>query len=397
MSLRVLVWSPNYAPELTGIPPLVTDACRWLLAQGHEVEVVTAFPNYPQRRIPPQYRGSLWRTETLDGVTVHRSWLRVRPRESFVDKAMYEATFAAFSLPHVLRQARRVDVLVCVVPSLLAAATARALGRTVPRIVLWWQDLVLSAAHALDGIGPLTRCLLKRARTVEAIALRGADRVISCSPGFADYLIQQGGQRDRITTVLNWVDTQWIVPTEPDPAPITRVLYSGNLGYTQGFETVIEAMRLLPADVELDIVGNGNAASHIRRLAQVTQRIRVAPPVPDRAYPALLGRAHIHLVLQRKVGAGVNLPSKIGPYLASGRPVVASIDPRTAAADLLRESGGAIIVQPEDPRALAEALKQLHDDRQLGAAMAARGRTFAERVLGRDVALPRLERAIVGD
>ena len=72
---RILVWSPNYAPELTGIPPLVTDACRWLAARGHEVEVVTALPNYPQRRIYPGYEGRMWRSEVVEGVAVHRSWL----------------------------------------------------------------------------------------------------------------------------------------------------------------------------------------------------------------------------------------------------------------------------------------------------------------------------------
>ena len=54
---RILVWSPNYAPELTGIPPLVTDACDWLAARGHEVDVVTALPNYPDRVITEAYRG----------------------------------------------------------------------------------------------------------------------------------------------------------------------------------------------------------------------------------------------------------------------------------------------------------------------------------------------------
>ena len=50
---RHLIWSPNYAPELIGIPPLVTDAAEWLVGRGHEVDVITAFPNYPERRIRP--------------------------------------------------------------------------------------------------------------------------------------------------------------------------------------------------------------------------------------------------------------------------------------------------------------------------------------------------------
>lgn len=238
---------------------------------------------------------------------------------------------------------------------------------------------------------------LRGAQAAERVALRAADRVVSCSPGFVDYLVAQGGRPERIVTVLNWVDTDWIAPVEPVASAVTRVLYAGNLGYTQGFETAIEAMRLLPAEVELELVGDGNAAEHVRRLVEDMPRIHVRPPVPQGEFPALLAAAHVQLVLQRRVGAGANLPSKIGPYLASDRPVVASIDPTTPAAALLAESGGALIVPPEDPAALAQALGRLHDDRGLRAELAQRGRAYAERVLGRNAALARLEREFLGD
>src|SRR5215204_1699165 len=115
---RLLIWSPNYAPELIGIPPLVTDAAEWLVARGHDVDVVTAVPNYPERRIHSDYRGAIWHSATENGVRVHRSWLRVRPAERFVDKAFYELSFAALSAPRVLPRVRRADAVVCVVPSL---------------------------------------------------------------------------------------------------------------------------------------------------------------------------------------------------------------------------------------------------------------------------------------
>src|SRR5438874_13340383 len=135
---QILLWSPNYAPEPTEIPPLVTDAAEWLVARGHSVDVVTAVPNYPERRIHPGYRGVLWRNETVNGVRVHRSWLRARPERSFADKALYELTISTFALPNAVRLARRADVIVCVVPTLLAATYAAGLARVMQkRLVLW--------------------------------------------------------------------------------------------------------------------------------------------------------------------------------------------------------------------------------------------------------------------
>jgi len=399
---RILVWSPNYAPELTGIPPLVTDACEWLADRGHEVDVVTAMPNYPHRRIDDAYRGALWRNEERARVKLHRSWLRVRPQESFRDKALYELSFAGCSLPHVTRRLGEVDVVVCVVPSLLAAAAAALARRCVPaahrpRLVVWVQDLVLSGALAIDGLGALPRRLLEGAGGVEKIVARSADRIVVCSPGFRDHFVARGADPERVTTVYNWVDTDWVIPTprRESPGP-TRFLYAGNLGYSQGFETLVEAGERAGNGIEVEIAGEGNAACHVRELAKASERVSVRPPVARDEFPALLASADAHVVIQRGVSAGANLPSKIATYLASGRPIVASIDLGTPAAELLRASGGAMIVPPDSPGALAQAMRTLHDRPELRDELARRGRVYAVQHLAKDPALQRLEAEVLG-
>src|SRR5437763_3322498 len=189
---RILIWSPNYAPEPTGIPPLVTDAAEWFVARGHSVDVVTAVPNYPERRIHPEYRGVFFRGEMLNGVRVHRSWLRARPERSFADKALYELTISTFALPHASRVARRADVVVCVVPTLLAATYAAGLARVLKkRLVLWVQDLVLSAAASV-GVSAGASRVLSVAGLRERTAVRAVDSAIVCSPGFRGYFPRRG-------------------------------------------------------------------------------------------------------------------------------------------------------------------------------------------------------------
>jgi len=403
---RILFWSPNYAPELTGIPPLVTDAAEWLAARGHAVHVATAVPNYPERRIHAGYRGGFRWRERRGDVSLERSWLRVRPGESFVDKALYEASFAAIGFPAVARRLGTVDVLVCLVPSLAAAIASAAAVRArrsrighVPRFVLWVQDLVLVAATA---VGRTDRravgSLLRAAGKLESAAVRQADRVVVCSPGFEDYFVSKGVPERRIATVYNWVDEAWITPAAAgsDGRP-TRLLYAGNLGYTQGFDTLIDALRLVRSPVEVELVGEGNAACEVRRLAAGFSNVRVRPPVARADFPALLASADAHLVLQRRVGAGANFPSKIASYLASGRPIIASMSGEVAAIETLRESGAALVVPPESPRQLAEAIELLHSDPKLREALGREGRRFSHERFGRDAALTTLERELVGD
>ena len=171
----------------------------------------------------------------------------------------------------------------------------------------------------------------------------------------------------------------------------TRFLYAGNLGYTQGLGTAIEAARDVD-DIELQLVGAKRGYRRSRDVGWDRDRLaaRAAPPAPARC-PS----ADVQLVLQRRVAAGANLPSKIATYLASGRPVLAAIDPSTPAAALLRESGGAVLVPPEDPRSLAAAMAALRDDLPDVPSWGSEG-AFAERRLSSEVLLPQLEAAILG-
>lgn len=394
---RIVVWSPNYAPDLTGIPPLVTDAAEYLSRRGHSVRVVTTVPHYPERRIDRAYRGRLWWRETRNGVDVARSWLYIRSGESFRDKALYEATVAGLALPRVVTWVRDAELLVCVVPTLGAAAAAAAVSRLRPRLrlVLWVQDLVLAAAESVPHSGPLARHLLRTAGSLEAFSARSADLVVVCSPGFREHFQELGVDADRIATVPNWADVEAI---RPSPAGangrVVRFLYAGNLGYTQGFETLIDAARLAGEDIAVEIVGSGNAAADVERLARKTRNVAVRPPVASDDLPALLAGADVQVVLQRRIAAGANLPSKIATYMASGRPLLASIDPGTPAADLLRRSGGAVLVEPESPTALAQAMRHLACLPELRDELGRRSRAFAVRELSREVALKRLEEAI---
>ena len=395
--MRILIWSPNYAPEPTGIPPLVTDAAEWLVARGHSVDVVTAVPNYPERRIHPEYRGVLSRSETLNGVRVHRSWLRARPERSFADKALYELTISTFALPHAVRLARRAEVVVCVVPTLLAAAYAAGVARVLnKRLVLWVQDLVLSAAASV-GLGAGASRILSVAGRLERAAVRAADSVVVCSPGFRDYLIAGGRDPQRIETIYNWADVERITPRPPNGngGPV-RFLYAGNLGYTQGFETLVDAARIGADGVSVAIVGAGNAADVVQRLSADVPNVTIRGPVDRGDYADLLASADVQLVIQRRISAGANLPSKIATSMASGRPLLASIDPATPAADMLRESGGAVLIEPESPVSLADGMKRLAADADLRARLGASARVYAERKFAKQPALERLEAVLLG-
>lgn len=398
--MRIALWSPNYAPELTGIPPLVTDAAEFLAARGHQVQVFTALPNYPARVIDPAFRGSIWRTDRQGEVMVHRSWLRVHPRERFSDKVLYEATFTAFSVPRVALRIRTADVIVCLVPTLTSAAAAAVLRRIVApstRLVVWVQDLVLRAAASVVPDSPIAVRAVQAAAILERVTFSSADRVITCNPAFADHIVARGAKPADLTIVPNWVDTESIRPSGVNGhRGRTRFLYAGNIGYTQGLETLLEAARLASDHTDVMVVGGGNQTAEIGRRCAAIDNVEFSSLVPREEFPDLLASADVDVVLQKRIGAGANLPSKIATYLASGKPILAAIDPRTEAARVLERSGGAILVPPESPGDLAVAMERLHDHPELRHALGRSGREFAERSLSKTRLLPEFEAAVLG-
>jgi colanic acid biosynthesis glycosyl transferase WcaI len=125
--MRILIYSYNYHPEPIGIAPLMTELAEGLVQQGHEVRVVTAMPNYPQRRIYDEYKGKLYMTEKKKGVAVQRNYVWIRPHPGLLDRIMLGWQLCPHQLSHALKGLRP-DVILLTVPPLPVAVPAAMLG-----------------------------------------------------------------------------------------------------------------------------------------------------------------------------------------------------------------------------------------------------------------------------
>jgi glycosyltransferase involved in cell wall biosynthesis len=217
-------------------------------------------------------------------------------------------------------------------------------------------------------------------------AYRAADKVVVVTDGFRDDLLRRGIDPDKVHVVRNGVDVDAFVPVEADPIVRERlgavngetlVLYAGAHGISHGLEAVAEAAgKLSQEQIRFAFVGEG---SKKRRLVERVAELGVAnvstlPGVPHHEVPHLLAAADICLVPLRDVPLfGSFIPSKIFEYLASGKAVVGSVRGEPAA---ILGAAGAVVVEPEDPDALAEAIRLLAADPERRAAMGIRGRQY---------------------
>lgn len=386
--MRVLIYSYNYYPEPIGIAPLMTELAEGLVKRGHEVCVVTAMPNYPERRIYPEYRGKLYLHEEKNGVKIRRSYVWIRPQPTLLDRVLLDGSFVVTSFINALR-CEQPDVILLTAPPLPVSVPAILLGwlHRCP-IVLNVQDILPEAAIC---VGLLTNKLLIRVfAALEKFAYRSATKISVIADGFLENLLRKGVPRQKLALIPNWVDVNFIrpLPKENNSFRTTHglsgkfvVLYSGNIGLTQGLETVIKAATSLKhiPEITLVIVGESTALQELEQLCQGCQanNVKLLPFVSREKLPEMLAAADVGLIVQKRNVISFNMPSKIQVLLASGRAIIASVPFNGTAAKAVQQSGGGIVVPPEDSEALADAILDLYHNQDRAELLGQKGREFA--------------------
>lgn len=399
-SLRILIYSINYAPEPTGVGKYTGEFCSWLAARGHSVRVVTTPPWFPDWSTPAPYRNSRYASEVLDGVRVNRApiWLPQTP--SFARRVTQMLSFALSSTPLMLAQiVWRPQVVVMTAPSLLGAPVAVLTAwLSGARSWLHVQDFEVDAAF---GLGVTQGLRMQRmALAVERFLMRRFDRVSTISEPMRARLVSKGIRSSDVRSFANWADIDRIRPLgQPSayreqlklPPEAVVALYSGSMGTKQGLETLADAARLLQDEAQLHFVFCGGGVGREAMLARSEglDRIHWLPLQPQERLGELLGVADIHLLPQRRGAADLVMPSKLTGMLASGRPIVVTADPSSGVARFV--TGCGVVVPPEEPVALATAIRVLARDPVARAAYGARARALAVAEFSKQAILERFE------
>jgi len=398
--VRILLLTQWFDPEPTFKGLLFA---RELAARGHEVEVLTGFPNYPDGQVYPGYRIRPWMREQIDGISILRVALYPSHDKSAFGRVLNYLSFAISAAVIGTVLIKKPDLVYVYHPPVTIGFAAMVIGlfRKAPflyDIQDLWPDTV-----ALSGMmsRPVAITLLNRWCK---IVYRHARHIVVLSPGFKQKLVSRGIPQAKIDVIYNWCDAAAIQSSAPTPGLARslgldghmNVMFAGTMGTAQALDSVIDAAALclqtLP-NVQFVFIGGGVDRDRLEKKAADlgVSNVRFLARQPMSTMGTVLGLADVLLVhLKDHALFRITIPSKSQAYMAAGKPVLMA--GRGDAAELVTRSGGGLVCEPENPRSIADAVSRfvgmsLEQRRSMGEA----GRKFYDEQLSLKAGVNRFE------
>jgi colanic acid biosynthesis glycosyl transferase WcaI len=384
--VKVVFFNRSYYPDYGATGQLLTELCEDLVARyGYDVTVVAGLPLAAEAPIEPLPWYAPVRRERRNGVRILRAWGTALPTRKLTGRiANYLSYFSSASIAAL--RVGRPDVIVTLtdppIVALIAIAASRA---TNSRLVFLCQDVFPEVARLLDNFqgGAIEKLLARIGR----YTVKRADAIVALGDTMKRRLVEtKNAAPAKIRVIHNWADAEAITPGSKDN-PLARelgltgkfvVMHSGNVGLSQdvdGLLDVAEQLRDLP-DVVIAIVGEG--ARKAALIAQAERRglanLRFFPYQPKRRLSESFAIADIFIVSLKRGLAGFIVPSKLYGILAAGRPFVAAVEADCEVAQIAREHGCGVVVEPGNREAMAAAIRRLHADRVWRTQLAERAR-----------------------
>lgn len=395
--MHVLVFTNHFYPENFRINDLVF----WLVEHGHEVTVVTGLPNYPGGKIFKGYGVFKRRSEVVQGARVHRIPLIPRGKGRPLNLLLnYTSSLVMMCLLTPILCRKKYDATFVFETSPVSIGMPAILIKWLRRtpIVFWVLDLWPESLSATGAIK--NSFVLGLIRRFVRFIYSNCDRIMVSSRGFVESIRTIGGYGGEIKYFPNWVERQDFPSSEPEQTPELpegfRIVFTGNIGAAQDFGTILDAAEMLKehTDIHWVIVGSGRQAEWVK--SEVANRglqdcFHLFGRFPPETMPYFLQSAGALLLpLRNEQIFSLTAPGKLQPYLASGKPIIASINGEGA--DIVNQAQAGIACGAEQPEKLKDAVLKLHgmseaERKKLGG----NGKRFVEQHFNREVLMNQFE------
>jgi hypothetical protein len=397
-SVKIVFFSHYFPPEGNAPATRTYEHCvRWVRA-GHTVTVITCAPNVPNGVVYSGYRNRLWpQRESVDGIDVIRVWTYLAANAGGAKRI---ANFLSY-----LASATFAFTFFCRRPAVILATSPQFFCGWAGVIAAWlkWRPLILEIRdiwpESITTVGALKKGLIIRCLEVlERWMYRSARHIVAVGAGYQQKILEKADVANRISVITNGVDLERFPEQPRSPEFVRRwdlggrfvCSYAGTIGMAHGLQVVLRAARLLRQrghdDLSFCLIGDGAEREALEKSAAdegLSAWVKFTGRLDKSDMAMALASSDCLLVhLKKSELFETVIPSKIFEAMAMRRPIIMGV--RGESAEIVRQAGCGIDIEPESESELVAALIRLKDERLLYAALCERGREFVGQHYSRD-------------
>lgn len=396
--MNILIVTQYFWPENFKI----NDIAQALIQRGHQVSVLTGKPNYPEGKFYRDYSFFNKNFETWEGIKIYRSFMTPRGKGNGLFLFLNYFTFALFSSIRVCFIKGQYEKIFVFEPSPITVGIPAIVGKFKFKapIFFWVQDLWPESLTAAGGVK--NRVILGLFSRLTKIIYFHSFKILVQSKAFIPYILKQGVSSEKLIYYPNSTESFYKKnPVNPEFSSLFpdgfKLVFAGNLGEAQSFETIIGAIDLLVREglnVHLIILGNGRLRDHIHNKVLelgLSNNIHLWGFFESNKMPKFFSCADALLVaLKKDLIFSLTIPSKIQSYLACGKPIIASLDGEGAR--IIEDAKAGFTSNSEDVIGLKDAIKKMYllsPNQQLE--LGENGRNYFEKEFEREMLVDKLE------
>ncbi len=393
--MRILVVSQYFWPENFRI----NDLSKSLKDRGHEVTVLTGYPNYPEGRIYDDFKKQPKEYGSIDGVDIIRVPLLPRKNGSISLILNYLSFFMSGSLFGLWKtKSKQFDVIICCQLSPVTAAIPAIVLKKVKKIplILWSLDLW---PESLEAVGQVkSNMVLTTIGKLVAYIYSNCDLILGQSKSYLEAIDKRNKNKTPMDLFPNWAeDIFFETQRNATPSDNLNIMFAGNIGEAQDLGALVECAKILQSNkvnVLFSIVGDGRIRKWLETKVKesgLESYFVFHGAHPLEAMPGFYSKADVALVsLKRDYIFERTIPGKVQSYMMAGLPILSMLDGEGD--KLVYEANCGLGCHSGDYRALAQNITscvQMKRDKliQLGV----NGRVYAQKHFSKDTLVGQLE------
>lgn len=363
---HILVISPLFEPEINRVNDLVDH----LIKGGNKITVMCPIPNYPKGKYFDGYSLFKKRNEIKGNLRVVRVMIWPRFNGSKINLFLNYLSFILFSIvPAIKLSFSKIDIVFVNQVSPITIAMPGIIVKKLRNIplIMWvtdlWPESVKDAGNLKSNFIP--RIILPIVKYI----YNSCDKILVSSKAFIDSVREKTTLNKEIIYMPQWGETTFsdqkiIDYKNKDFEKIKdfKVLFAGNIGVAQDFESIIKAMNeIRNSPIHLVVLGDGRAKEEslkkINKL-KLESKVTFLGSFPLEYMPYFFSKSDALLIsLKKSEVFSKTIPAKTQSYMAFGKPILTNADGEVSR--IIEESNSGLTADSGNYKLLAENMLKL--------------------------------------